>query len=71
MRNVMKFLAAVSVVLERTFDEFEGSLLGKLIALDDGVAEYLLFYAVRLGFPIKRQRGFERADAAFEVVGVE
>lgn len=67
----VEFFGAVAVVLERALDEFEGRLLGEFITLDDGVAEYFLVYAVRLGFPVKSERKFERADAAFEVVGVE
>ena len=54
-RRGVEFFAAVAVVLERALDEFEGSLMGGFVALDDGVAEYLLVYAVWLGFPVKRK----------------
>ena len=67
----VEFFAAVAIVLECALDELEGGILGKFVTLDDGIAEYFLVYAVRLGFPIKRKRGFERADAAFKEVGVE
>lgn len=67
----VELLATVAVILERALDELEGGLLRKFVTLDDGITEYFLVYAVRLGLLVELERGFERADASLEVVGVE